>query len=99
MNSLKHDSYISLQVHANDRYNWIRSDTLPVEFELVRQEMEKVDELIRVGQEAYDWNSPGKSYSEKLSCHSIKYHLPRVFRELAHPQIYHKFVTSKFRDI
>ncbi|XP_014471080.1 PREDICTED: dynein beta chain, ciliary-like [Dinoponera quadriceps] len=40
------------------RYNWIRTYTSSVEFELVRREIEKVDELIRVGQETYDWSSP-----------------------------------------
>lgn len=33
---------------------------MPVEFELLENEIEKVDELIRFGQENYNWNSPGK---------------------------------------
>lgn len=31
-----------------------------MEFELLKHEIEKVDELIRIGQENYNWNSPGE---------------------------------------
>ncbi|XP_036140028.1 dynein heavy chain 9, axonemal-like isoform X1 [Monomorium pharaonis] len=41
-------------------YNWIRNYSLPVEFELLKDEIEKVDKLIQIGQENYNWNSPGK---------------------------------------
>lgn len=34
-----------------------------MEMELVRHEIERVDELIRIGQEMYDWNSPGENSS------------------------------------
>lgn len=51
----------SIYIHrSNDRYNWIRNYSLPVEFELLKHEIENVDELIRVGQENYNWNSPGE---------------------------------------
>ncbi|XP_070518395.1 dynein beta chain, ciliary [Cardiocondyla obscurior] len=38
-------------------YNWIRSYSLPVEFELLKHEIENVDEVIFIGQEKYNWNS------------------------------------------
>ncbi|XP_018352750.1 PREDICTED: dynein heavy chain 9, axonemal-like [Trachymyrmex septentrionalis] len=39
-------------------YNWIRNYSLPVEFELLKHEIENVDKLIDTGQENYNWNSP-----------------------------------------
>ncbi|XP_077280935.1 dynein beta chain, ciliary-like isoform X2 [Temnothorax americanus] len=39
-------------------YNWIRNNILPVDAELLKHEIEKVDEVIRIGQENYNWNSP-----------------------------------------
>ncbi|KAG5306381.1 DYHC protein, partial [Pseudoatta argentina] len=39
-------------------YNWIRNYSLPEEFELLKHEIENVDELIYTGQENYNWNSP-----------------------------------------
>lgn len=53
----------SVYICSNDRYNWIRNYSLPVEFELLEDEIEKVDELIRFGQENYNWNSPGESFN------------------------------------
>jgi len=46
---------------SNDkcRYNRIREYSSPVEFELVKDEIEELDEQIQFGQENYDWNSPG----------------------------------------
>lgn len=32
---------------------------MPVEFDLVAEEMEELDEQISIGQENYNWNSPG----------------------------------------
>lgn len=54
---------IDMYIFSNGRYNRVRTDSLPVEFELVRHEVDKIDELIRVSQENYNWNSPGKSLS------------------------------------
>lgn len=45
----------------NDRYNWIRNNILPEEMELVGHEIENIDKLISMGQEMYDWNSPGEN--------------------------------------
>ncbi|EGI59469.1 Dynein beta chain, ciliary [Acromyrmex echinatior] len=39
-------------------YNWIRNYSLPEEFELLKHEIENLDELIYTGQENYNWNSP-----------------------------------------
>ncbi|RLU17527.1 hypothetical protein DMN91_009762 [Ooceraea biroi] len=47
----------AIRLYRRTRYNWIREHSLPVEFELVRQEMEEVDEQIRIGQQNYHWNS------------------------------------------
>jgi len=43
---------------------------LPVEFELLKDEIEKVDELIHTGQKNYNWNSPGEilNYDELYVC-------------------------------
>jgi len=51
----------SIYIHcSNDRYNWIRNYSLPVEFELLEHEIENVDKLIDTGQKNYNWNSPGE---------------------------------------
>lgn len=52
----------SVYVYFNGRYNWIRNYSLPVEFELLKPEIEEVDEIIRIGQEMYNWNSPGEIF-------------------------------------
>lgn len=41
------------------RYNRIRNESAPVEFQLVEDEVENIDNLINYGQEHYDWNSEG----------------------------------------
>ncbi|XP_025160705.1 dynein beta chain, ciliary-like [Harpegnathos saltator] len=62
------------------RYNWIRTHALPVEFELVRHEVEKVDKLIGIGQETYKWDSPEvPEYIGNLLALVRKLH-SRVFR-------------------
>jgi hypothetical protein len=41
------------------RYNRIIEYSSPVEFELVKEEIEELNEQIQFGQENYNWNSPG----------------------------------------
>lgn len=43
----------------NIRYNEIREKTTPVEFELIKDEIDGIDEMISNGQENYNWNSEG----------------------------------------
>lgn len=64
----------SVYICSNDRYNWIRNYSLPVEFELLKDEIDKVDQLIRTGQENYNWNSPGKIFSHNRSYAGIQKH-------------------------
>lgn len=59
----KNNFWVSYICVFDDRYNRIRKYSLPVEFELVRHEIEEVDKLIDFGQNNYDWNSPGKNWS------------------------------------
>ncbi|XP_076647477.1 dynein axonemal heavy chain 9-like [Halictus rubicundus] len=40
-------------------YNRIRSESVPVEFQLIEDEVEEIDKLINYGQENYNWKSPG----------------------------------------
>ncbi|KAF4519850.1 hypothetical protein B566_EDAN005192, partial [Ephemera danica] len=50
-----------------ERYNKIRRQSKPVEFELVREHVEEIDELVDTGRSSLDWNSPELwSYIEKL---------------------------------
>lgn len=41
------------------RYNKVKQNSREVEFELVREQVEKIDALIKKGQSGLDWNSPG----------------------------------------
>ncbi|XP_025270513.1 dynein beta chain, ciliary [Camponotus floridanus] len=64
-------------------YNWIRNYSLPVEFELVKHEVERIDELIRIGQEKYNWDSSEvPKYIENLMGPMRKLH-SRIFRAQA----------------
>ncbi|XP_076749597.1 dynein beta chain, ciliary-like [Xylocopa sonorina] len=61
-------------------YNRIRSESAPVEFQLVEEEVENIDNLINYGQENYNWNSEGiTEYIDNLSSITWKLHA-RVFR-------------------
>ncbi|XP_043279274.1 dynein beta chain, ciliary-like [Venturia canescens] len=61
-------------------YNRIREHSSPVEMELVKEEIETIDQIIDNGQENYDWNSPEvPEYIETLLDLVKKLHL-RIFR-------------------
>ncbi|KOC63491.1 Dynein beta chain, ciliary [Habropoda laboriosa] len=61
-------------------YNRIRSESLPVEFKLVEEEVEDIDNLINYGQENYNWNSEEiPEYINNLLEITWKLHV-RVFR-------------------
>ncbi|XP_076548684.1 dynein beta chain, ciliary isoform X2 [Osmia lignaria lignaria] len=61
-------------------YNRIRSQSTPVEFNLIEEEVENLDTLIDEGQEKYNWNSEEvPEYIENLLTITRKLHA-RVFR-------------------
>ncbi|XP_076624613.1 dynein beta chain, ciliary-like [Colletes latitarsis] len=61
-------------------YNRIRSQSIPVEFEIIKEEVDGIDELIDHGQENYNWNSEEvPEYIDKLLTITRKLH-SRVFR-------------------
>ncbi|XP_046432396.1 dynein beta chain, ciliary-like [Neodiprion fabricii] len=61
-------------------YNRIRSFSSPVEFDLLKEEIDNIDALIDKGQQNYNWNSPEvPEYIETLLYFVKKLHT-RVFR-------------------
>lgn len=42
------------------RYNRIRTESIPIEFQLVKDEVMNIDNIIDDGQEKYNWNSEGR---------------------------------------
>ncbi|XP_017887523.2 dynein beta chain, ciliary-like [Ceratina calcarata] len=61
-------------------YNRIRNESVPVEFQLVEEEVENIENLINHGQENYNWNSEEvPEYIESLLLLTWKLHT-RVFR-------------------
>ncbi|CAK9799022.1 Dynein beta chain, ciliary [Anthophora plagiata] len=61
-------------------YNRIRSESSPVEFQLVEEEVKDIDNLINYGQEKYNWNSTEiPEYINNLVEITWKLHV-RVFR-------------------
>ncbi|KAG7187946.1 hypothetical protein KM043_013908 [Ampulex compressa] len=60
-------------------YNQIRSDCSSVEFDLIRKEIEMIDEVIELGQKNYNWDTPEvKTYVEEL-LHLTRRLYTRVF--------------------
>ncbi|KAK2582958.1 hypothetical protein KPH14_009015 [Odynerus spinipes] len=61
-------------------YNWLQKNSSPVEYQLVKDEMEEIQKLIEFGQTNYNWNSEEvPEYIEQLS-HLSKKLYTRVFR-------------------
>ncbi|XP_031848127.1 dynein beta chain, ciliary [Nomia melanderi] len=61
-------------------YNKIRSESVPVEFQLVQEEIEEIDKFIDYGQENYNWKSNEvPEYIDNLLSMVRKLHV-RVFR-------------------
>lgn len=54
-----------------DRYNRIRSCSSPVEFDLIREEIDDIDLLIDQGQQNYNWNSLGTNENTKCTENEI----------------------------
>jgi hypothetical protein len=36
-----------------------------VEFALCKEDMDKINELVKLGEDTYDWSSPGKKFALK----------------------------------
>jgi hypothetical protein len=43
------------------RYNQIHQFSKPVEFALCKEDIDKINELVKLGEDTYDWSSPGKN--------------------------------------
>lgn len=47
-------------IYVYFRYNRIRTESIPIEFQLVKDEVMNIDNIIDDGQEKYNWNSEGR---------------------------------------
>ncbi|XP_078035551.1 dynein beta chain, ciliary-like isoform X3 [Augochlora pura] len=62
------------------KYNRIRTESVPVEYQLIEEDVEEIDNLINFGQENYDWNSPEvREYVDNLLAMVKRLHI-RLFR-------------------
>lgn len=46
-------------IMKSDSYNKLRNNSREIEFQLVQEEIEQIDELIKKGEYSLNWNSEG----------------------------------------